>query len=147
MLQTPISSFRPKEVFTILTRVYLVKMNLYIYSVRSFLLYLMWDITNISSCRRNVLVVSHGITGSNIQIPHLGSKRTIFIRLEVSRYKWHQSRSLISMWGFIWPRKSVCLAAISWDTMRMLCLHRGVFVISHIGWREIFWHYISMNFF
>ena len=34
----------------------------------------------------------------------MGSKRTIFIRLSVGRYKWYQSRSPTPMWGFVWPR-------------------------------------------
>ena len=55
-----------------------------------------------------------------------------------SRYKWYQSRSSTSMWGSV-PFGP----AISWDTMRTLCLHEGggggggggglVFVTSHIG--------------
>ena len=40
-----------------------------------FLLYLMWDITNTSPCRHNVLVVSHWIAGSNRQIPIIGPNK------------------------------------------------------------------------
>ena len=34
---------------------------------------------------------------------HLSSKRIIFIRLEKGYYKWYQSRSSTSVWGFVWP--------------------------------------------
>ena len=36
---------------------------------------------------------------------------------------------------FVWPRKGVCFfdPTISWDTMRILCLHGRVFVTSYIG--------------
>ena len=62
---------------TALKRVYLVRRSLYIYSARNLLPYPMWDITNTLSCKHNVLVVSHGITGPNRQSqtnPHIGSQ-------------------------------------------------------------------------
>ena len=58
-----------------LKRVYLVKRNLYIYSVIYFFPYLMWDITNTLPCRHNVLVVSHGIAGPNRQTPFTGPNK------------------------------------------------------------------------
>ena len=45
-VRVDIVCFGPKGAFTALKRVYLVKRNLYIYSVRNLLSYLMWDITN-----------------------------------------------------------------------------------------------------
>ena len=54
---------------------YLVKMSLYIYSVKNFFPYPMWDITNTPICRHNVLVVSHGIAGSNRQTPLTGPNK------------------------------------------------------------------------
>ena len=64
----------------VLKRVYLVKMSFYIYSTRNILSYPMWDITNSppsSPCRHNVLVVSHGIAGSNKQTPLTGLNKPL----------------------------------------------------------------------
>ena len=41
---------------------------------------------------------------------------------------------------FVWPHRGVRLfgLAISWDTTRTLCLHGGVFMMSHIGQGRMF---------
>ena len=68
----------------------------------------------------------------------LGLKRTISTRLGVGHYKWYQSRPPTLVWGFVWP--GVCLfdLTIPWNTMRTLCLHGDVFVMSHIGYGRMF---------
>ena len=71
--------FGPKRTLTTLKRVYLVKRNLYIYSVRNFLSYPIWDITNTSPCR-------HNQTRFKAVMAHLGTKRIISIWLGVGRY-------------------------------------------------------------
>ena len=97
--------FRPKGALTALKRVYLVKRSLSIYSVRNILPYPMWDIT-IWAFTDNIYMVGCGLLQMVSEpIPD--------------------------------PGVGVCLAlsgpAIPWDTTRTLCLHGGVFVMSHIG--------------
>ena len=51
------------------------------------------------------------------------------------------SKSILDLGvGFVWPHKGVCLfdPIIPWDTMRTLCLHGDVFVMSHIGYGRMF---------
>ena len=65
---------------------------------------------------------------------HLGSKRTIFTRLGAGRYKWYQSQSSTSVWGFVWLRKG-CLFVWPRNPMRhnenVVSAWGGVCDISH----------------
>ena len=52
-------AFRPKGALIVLKCIYLIKRSFYIYSVRSFLLYSMWDITNTPHAKKssiNILI-------------------------------------------------------------------------------------------
>ena len=64
-----------QRALTTLKVVYLVRRSLYIYSVRNFSPYPMWDVTNTPPCKHNVLVVSHGIAGPNRQTPLTGPNK------------------------------------------------------------------------
>ena len=67
-----------QRVLTALKCVYLVKRSLYIYSARNILPYsMMWDITNTPPYKHNILVVSHGIAGSNKQTPLMGLNKPL----------------------------------------------------------------------
>ena len=46
-----------------------------------------------------------------------------------------ESISELDVGGLFGPIGGVCLFGliITWDIMRTLCLHRGIFVTSHIG--------------
>ena len=61
-----------------------------------------------------------------VRVP-LGTKQTISTRLRAGHYKQYQSRSLTSVWWFVWPHRGVRLfgPAILWNTMRTLCLYGG----------------------
>ena len=84
--------FGPKGALTALKCVYRVKRSPYLYSVRNFPPYPMWDVTNTLPCKHNVLVVSRGITGLNRQtlpmelnkLPHRGQRSTLipFVTLQ-----------------------------------------------------------------
>ena len=50
----------------------LIERSSYLYSIRKFISYPMWDATNTLICRHNVFVVFHRITGSNEQTPPTG---------------------------------------------------------------------------
>ena len=64
----------------------------------------------------------------------LGSKQIISTQLGVGCYKWYQSQSSTSVGEFAWPKMGVHLfdPTILWDTIRTLCLHERVIVISYI---------------
>ena len=63
--------FGPKGAFTALKRVYLVKRNLYIYSVRNLLSYLMWDITNTPHADTMSSLCPMGLRGQTDKHPTL----------------------------------------------------------------------------
>ena len=67
--------FRPKGAFRALRHIYKVKRSPYLYNIRNFSLYSMWDVTNTPPCKHNVLVVFHGMTGPNRQTPHTGPNK------------------------------------------------------------------------
>ena len=71
---------------------------------------------------------------------HLGSKQIISTQLGVGFYKWYQSQSSTSVGEFAWPKMGVHLfdPTILWDTIRMLCLHQRMIVISYITYGKKF---------
>ena len=68
--------FEPQGALTALKRVYLVEKSLYLFSARKFLPYSIWDVTNTSSCRHNVLIVSYEIARPNKLTPPTGPNET-----------------------------------------------------------------------
>ena len=63
--------FGPKVALTALKHVYLVKRSLYIYSVRNFLPYLMWDITNTPHADTMSSLCPMGLRGQTDKHPTL----------------------------------------------------------------------------
>ena len=63
--------FWPTEGLTTLKRVYRIKRSPYLYNIKNFPLYLMWDVTNTLPplCKHNILVVSYRIAGPKRQTP------------------------------------------------------------------------------
>ena len=91
-----------KRALTTLKSIFKVKKSSYLYKIRNFLLYPMWDITNTPPCRHNIPVVSHRITGPN--------RKTPFMRPNKPPHRSHGS-TLIS---FVTTHTQPCRYCLLW---------------------------------
>ena len=70
----------------------------------------------------------------------MGPKRIISIQFGAGRYKWYQSQSPTSVWGFVWPRKW-CLPVWPHNPVGhnedVVFAWRGVCDIPHRIWGKV----------